>query len=499
MALVINSNISSLMAQRHLEGTRVDMEKAMERLASGKRINSAGDDAAGLGIRDRMTAQINSLNQSVRNANDSMSLAQAAEGAMEEVTSILNRVRELAVQASNSTYSSNDRKSVNEEVTLLVAEINRISTDTEFNGIKIMDGTFTSQKTMIGTLATHTTSLSIGSLASSTLGVGSNSSYDTSLTSAAMTAVLAAGDVTINGYQVGASSADGVSYASSTFSAISVASAINAVSNSTNVSASVNATTVAGTSATTDYTVALVAGDLLINGVDVGAIGAAASVAERGGTIAAAVNAVSSQTGVTATFSTSTGAVALTATDGRNITVGTLLTTADGASAAGITGITMSNAVTTAATTVVNTTVLSTLALSSKDSAGITIGGASAGDGGLTDGYTAATATAGAGVSSLDLTTQSTANSALATIDSAINQVALERGKLGAFTNRLEHTVNNLMVTSENTAAARARIEDADFASESANLAKSQVLQQAGTAMLAQANASSQNVLSLLK
>jgi flagellin len=494
------------MAQRHLEGTRVDMEKAMERLASGKRINSAGDDAAGLGIRDRMTAQIKSINQSVRNANDSMSLAQAAEGAMEEVTSILNRVRELAVQASNSTYSSNDRKSVNEEVTLLVAEINRISTDTEFNGIKIMDGTFTSQKTMIGTLATHTTSLSIGSLASSTLGVGSNSSYDTSITSGAMTAVLAAGDVTINGYQVGASSADGVSYASSTFSAISVASAINAVSNSTNVSASVNATTIAGGTVTTagaaaanGYALAIAAGDILINGVDIGAIAASGSVAERGGTVAAAVNAVSSQTGVTATFNTTTGAVALTAEDGRNISIGTLLTTADAATVAGGTGLTATVAVTTAATTVVTSTTLSTVALNSKDSAGITIGGESAGDGGLTDGYTAATATAGAGVSSLDLTTQSTANSALATIDSAINQVALERGKLGAFTNRLEHTVNNLMVTSENTAAARGRINDADFASESANLAKAQVLQQAGTAMLAQANASSQNVLSLLK
>ena len=171
MALVINSNVSSLMAQRHLETSRKEMQTSMERLASGKRINKAGDDAAGLGIRDRMTAQIESINQSIRNANDSVSLAQAAEGAMEEVTSILTRIRELSIQASNSTYSANDRKSLNEEVTLLVAEITRISSDTEFNGMKIMDGSFIDQTTMIGTASSHTTTLSINSLASSSLGV----------------------------------------------------------------------------------------------------------------------------------------------------------------------------------------------------------------------------------------------------------------------------------------------------------------------------------------
>jgi flagellin len=493
MAMVINSNISSLMAQRHLEGTRVEMEQAMERLSSGKRINSAGDDAAGLGIRDRMTAQIGSLNQSVRNANDSMSLAQAAEGAMEEVTSILNRVRELAVQASNSTYSANDRKSVNEEVKLLVAEINRISEDTEFNGMKIMDGTFKSQATMIGTLATHTTSLSIGSLSSSSLGVGSNSSYSTTVTSGVvLTTALVSGAVTLNGYEVGAAVADGVSTTGDTSSAIAVANAINAISTSSGINATVKSNSVAGT-AVTLATTAIVAGDIKINGVSIGAIAASSTAADRGGDVAAAVNAISSQTGVTATFSTSTGAVALTASDGRNISIANLIT----ANASTVSGITMTNA-TSAAITMTDTT-RSKVQLTTSGSAGITVGGSAEANAGLTGALTAATVTVGAGISSLDLTLQSSALSSLTVIDAAINQVALERGKLGAFGNRLEHTVNNLMVTSENTAAARSRVNDADFASESAALAKAQVLQQAGTAMLAQANASSQNVLSLLK
>jgi len=481
------------MAQRHLEGTRVEMEQAMERLSSGKRINSAGDDAAGLGIRDRMAAQIGSLNQSVRNANDSMSLAQAAEGAMEEVTSILNRVRELAVQASNSTYSANDRKSVNEEVKLLVAEINRISSDTEFNGMKIMDGTFKSQATMIGTLATHTTSLSIGSLSSSSLGVGSNSSYSTTVTSGVvLTTALVAGAVTLNGYQVGAAVADGVSTTGDTSSAIAVANAINAISTSSGVNATVKSNSVAGTTVTA-FATTIASGDIKINGVSIGGFASAVSAADRGSDVAAAVNAISSQTGVTASFATDTGKVLLTASDGRNIAI-TSLQTAISSEAAGIT---MTNATSAAQASVATTR--SKVQLTTSGSAGITVGGSAEANAGLTGALTAATVTVGAGISSLDLTLQASALSSITVIDAAINQVALERGKLGAFGNRLEHTVNNLMVTSENTAAARSRVNDADFASESAALAKAQVLQQAGTAMLAQANASSQNVLSLLK
>jgi flagellin len=486
MALVINSNVSSLMAQRHLETSRKEMQTSMERLASGKRINKAGDDAAGLGIRDRMTAQIESINQSIRNANDSVSLAQAAEGAMEEVTSILTRIRELSIQASNSTYSANDRKSLNEEVTLLVAEITRISSDTEFNGMKIMDGSFIDQTTMIGTASSHTTTLSINSLASSSLGVGSNSSYAASLTSGVVTAALSAGDVTINGYQIPATVADGVSSTGDTASGIAVTKAINIMATSTDVTAKVNATARGGTTVT-GHATAITAGQIKINGVDIGGIVASGTAVERGGTVAAAVNAVTPQTGVTATFNTSTGAVALTAKDGRNIAITTTVSNAHTLSGLGTAS--------SAGTEITR----STVTLSGSGDSGISIGGEAEANAGLTAATTVATVTVGAGVSSLDLTTQAGALAALDIVDAAVNEVALERGKLGAFTNRLEHTVNNLMATSEKTAAARSGIEDADFAEESAKLAKNQVLQQAGTAMLAQANAATQDVLTLLK
>jgi len=486
MALVINSNVSSLMAQRHLETSRKEMQTSMERLASGKRINKAGDDAAGLGIRDRMTAQIESINQSIRNANDSVSLAQAAEGAMEEVTSILTRIRELSIQASNSTYSANDRKSLNEEVTLLVAEITRISSDTEFNGMKIMDGSFIDQTTMIGTASSHITTLSINSLAASSLGVGSNSSYASSLTSTEVTAALSAGDVTINGYQIPATVADGVSSTTDTASGIAITKAINIMATSTNVTAKVNATIQGGTTVT-GHATAITAGQIKINGVDIGAIAVSASAGERGGTVAAAVNAITPQTGVTATFNSTTGAVALTAKDGRNIAITTTVSNAHTLSGL--------STISSAGTDVTR----STVTLSGSGDSGISIGGEAEANAGLTAGTTAATVTVGAGVSSLDLTTQAGALAALNIVDAAVNEVALERGKLGAFTNRLEHTVNNLLATSEKTAAARSGIEDADFAQESATLAKNQVLQQAGTAMLAQANAATQDVLTLLK
>jgi flagellin len=303
---------------------------------------------------------------------------------------------------------------------------------------------------------------------------------------------LVSGAVTLNGYEVGAAVADGVSTTGDTSSAIAVANAINAISTSSGINATVKSNSVAGT-AVTLATTAIDAGDIKINGVSIGAIAASSTAADRGGDVAAAVNAISSQTGVTATFSTSTGAVALTASDGRNISIANLIT----ANASTVSGITMTNA-TSAAITMTDTT-RSKVQLTTSGSAGITVGGSAEANAGLTGALTAATVTVGAGISSLDLTLQSSALSSLTVIDAAINQVALERGKLGAFGNRLEHTVNNLMVTSENTAAARSRVNDADFAAESAALAKAQVLQQAGTAMLAQANASSQNVLSLLK
>ncbi len=490
MPQVINTNIASLNAQRNLNTSQMSLATSLQRLSSGLRINSAKDDSAGLAISERMTAQIKGLNQSVRNANDGISLMQTAEGDLAQVTSNLQRIRELAVQSANASNSAADRASIQVEVTQLVAEIDRVATNSSFNNTKLLDGTFTAQTFQVGANANQSITVSsIASSRASALGVGSGSSYATTSAGAAVGATaLVANGLSLNGYMVGAAASDGVSNTTPTASGIAVAAAINAISGQSGVTATVAATSVAGTTVTTPGT-ALSAGDVLINGVDIGAIAAAGTNPARGGQVTAAINAITAQTGVTATFNTTTGAVALSAADGRNITVTTLA-----AATAVITGLGSGGAATT--------TTRSAVSLSSTGSAGITIAGVTAAGltaSGLTAGYTAATATVGAGVASIDLSTAAGATSALTVIDSALNTVNSSRASLGAFQNRFDSTVSSLQIASENLSAARSRIKDTDFAAEVAVMTRNQILQQAGTAMLAQANSLPQNVLSLLK
>lgn len=499
MSITVNTNIASLNAQRNLTNTQNTLNRSLARLSSGLRINSAKDDAAGLAISDRMTSQIRGLNQAARNANNGISLAQTAEGALQEVTNNLQRIRELAVQSGDAGNSSLDRSSLNAEVTQLVSEIDRVSTTTSFNGRILLDGTFGSQDFQVGFKAGQTISFSITGVRASSLGVGSGSSYSATATGTEVQSNgLAAGDLTLNGYQVGATSADGVSTVTASGSAIAVANAINAVSGDTNVTATVNAATVTGTTIVASggsgggYDTAINAGNVKINGVDIGAIAAAGSVAERGSDVAAAVNAVSNQTGVTATFNTTTGAVALTTADGRNISVE--VTNSAGADDTS-TGITTGTNAGTAGTD----TTRSTVDLSSTSSAGITIGGDNNAYAGLTAGYTAATSSVGAGVSSIDISTAGGAQSALAILDSALSKIDTLRGDLGAYQNRFESTIANIQNVSQNVSAARSRVMDADFAAETASMTKAQILQQAGLAMLAQANTGPQAVLTLLK
>lgn len=500
--MVINTNIMSLNSQRQLNMSGSAVAQATERLSSGLRINSAKDDAAGLAISNRMSSQVRGLNQAIRNANDGISMSQTAEGAMQEITNNLQRVRELAVQAANASNTASDRQSLNEEVTQLVAEINRAATQTTFNGRALLDGTFNSQQFQIGMNKNENLSFTISNMQANALGVGSSSSYSTSVTGSEVTATaLTAGDMTINGYDIGAAVDDGVSLENWTTatvaavdaaaSGIAVANIINASSGDTGVTAAVNATTLAGAAITAGAT-AVTAGQIRINGVDLGAIAGDASAAVKGSNVAAAVNAVSDQTGVTATYNGTTGAVALTASDGRNISIEFAAGTS--ALASGITGLGA------AGSSVIATDVTrATVDLSSTGSAGIVIGGALESNAGYTSGSTAATATAGAGVSSIDISTVAGAENALAIIDSALSRVDTERAELGAIQNRLDSTMANLSNVSENVSAARSRIRDADFAAETAALTRAQILQQAGVAMLAQANAQPQTVLSLLQ
>ena len=491
MALGINTNAASLTAQRNLSSNSSTLNTSISRLSSGLRINSAKDDAAGLAISSRFTSQIRGLNQASRNANDAISLSQTAEGALGSISDNLQRVRELAVQAANATNSASDRAALNAEATQLIAEVDRVATTTQFNGVNLLDGSFSGQSFQVG--ANNGQTITLSSLASArgaALGVGANSSYSTTTTATAVTTgALAANTLSINGYNVGSSTGlDTVSFASATSSAIAKAAAINAVTSQTNVTATVGATTTTGTTVT-GFATALSAGDVLINGVDIGAIGVNASAAERGAAVASAINAKTTQTGVTASFNTTTGAVALNAADGRNITV----TTTANATAVR-TGLGSGGAGTT--------TSFGTIALSSSNSAGITVADITAGTAatvGLTAGYTAATATVGAGVSSIDLSTAAGASAALTTLDSAIQNINNSRATLGALQNRFSSTIANLATTSSNLTESRGRIQDTDYAAETASLSKAQILQQAGTAVLAQANQLPQAVLSLLR
>ena len=487
MPSIINTNVSSIQAQNSLRMNSLQQATSMERLSSGVRINTAKDDAAGLAIATRMTANIRGVDAAVRNANDGISLTQTAEGALSQIGDSLQRIRELAVQSSNSGNNASDRAAMNNEASQLIAEIDRVASNSSFNSINLLDGTYTSQALQVGVgnSASDRMVISIASAKSSALGVGANSSYASTKAGTVVTATaLASGDLSINAYQVGASVSDGVSFANASASGIAKASAINAVSGQTGVSATVSSTGHTGIAAS--IVTATVAGDLLINGVDIGVIGAASAAGwgERGTQTAAAVNSKTSQTGVTATVDTA-GLVTLAAADGRNITV---TATTNGFTKTGL------------GATNTTTTYTSTLSLASSGAAGITLGGTT-GLSAVNMSVTAvvATSAAGAGVSSLNLTTVTGSQTALATLDRAINTITDSRASMGAYQNRLTAAVSNLETSSINLQASRSRIMDTDYAKESTSLAKSQIIAQAATAMLAQANQAQQSVLALLK
>lgn len=711
MSLSINTNIAAINAQRNLEKTSAMLNTSLQRLSSGLRINSAKDDAAGLAISSRMTSQIRGLNQAVRNANDGISLAQTAEGALSESGNIMQRIRELAVQSANSTNSAADREALNAEAGQLLAEMQRISETTQFNGRTLLNGTFSGAQFQVGANANQTINCNISSAQTSTLG-----SYQANGAVAVSSTALVGGDFLINGTDVGAST-DG--------SAEAKAVAVNAVSSTTGVTASATTTVSSGQALLRNQS--LLAGDLTINGVNVGAVSGSYSIATQGSNLATAINGVSNQTGVIATSDLSTGALTLTSSTGKDIVVGSNngnagfnrlenatgmsgLSASTGASintmtfvsgAAGVATIDVTTSIdegdtlqvgdvtftmttdASSATTIksdgadVNADIdnikaaldaavaagtLTNVTIAQGGGAGtavtitsdvftnsvdhvaatytasddgvmtgaggtgdvaseggiavgntVTVGGvtyefvlpggtatgtniavslggsdnanetnlsgainnqyslgntnvqASVGSGNLvvtadllgtagnatttptlvTTGATSAdvfgavatAATDGAGtavtntgilelnspvqytltgnalakvglqsvtpslsaLSAVDISTAAGSNDAIAVIDGALSQISSLRGDLGALQNRFESTIANLQSVSENIAAARSRVLDADFAAETAGLTKAQILQQAGIAMMAQANMLPQVVLSLFQ
>ncbi|MFN3201825.1 MAG: flagellin [Bradymonadia bacterium] len=474
MGLFVNTNARSLGAQNTLNKTSKKLSTSFERLSSGLRINSAKDDAAGLAISNRMTAQVRGLNQAVRNANDGISLVQTAEGALQESTDIVQRMRELAVQAANDTNTDADRQNLQDEVDQLVSELDRIGNNTTFNNQNILDGSFNGARFQIGANSNQSLSVNISDARSTALGASARETGSTAGTQA-----IAANDVVINNVSIRATNAvdDTVSTSLATSSAIAKAAAINDSSEFTNVTAIANSTVDDGN--------ADVAGGALdatnfitINGQDI--TGVTVSADDADGTLVDTINSYADSTGVIASLDSSNNVV-LTAVDGRNIEV-----TATGAGAAR-TGL---GAGVSQGTVTLQSSENISATLTANGSSAIGFGG---GAGNIVLGKNSSSS-----VSTIDITSRDGANRAIDIADQALSYLSETRSSLGATQNRLESTINNLSATSENLAAARSRIQDADFAQETADLTRTQILQQAGTSILAQSNQSSQIALSLL-
>jgi flagellin len=469
---VINTNVMSINAQRNLSRTASSLATSLQRLSSGLRINSARDDAAGLAISERFTSQIRGLTQASRNANDGISLAQTAEGALAEVTNNLQRIRELAVQSANATNSSSDRAALQVEVDQLVAEMDRVASQTSFNGVKMLDGTFANQVFQVGADAGQT--ITISDIASArTSGLGQR--YEASITGTAVTAALVAGDLTVNGAAVGASANFSGTNGRSASSAYAIARAINNAQS--DVVATANATSAAGT--TTATTLVGDTATITINGATTASYTGTGVPATDRAAIVQLINDISAASGVTATDD-GTG-IDLTAADGRDIAY-SFSTTAWTAAEVGFSA---------------TATTRGTITLTSSSS--IELGGATEVSAGFTDAQTATAALTGTAISNVSIASVDGATDTLRSVDAALQAINESRANLGAIQNRFSSVVVSLDTTNENLAASRSRIRDADFAKETAELTRVQILQQAGTAMLAQANAAPQSVLSLLR
>jgi flagellin len=390
-------------------------------------------------------------------------MVQTAEAALGEQQDMIQRLRELAVQAANDTYTASDRAAIQAEADQLVSEIDRIATQTSFNGRRLLDGTLSDATFQVGAYENETVSLTVRDSRAANLGAVYEVTGGSEVSSA-----LAAGDLQLNGFDVAASEADSSGAGRDADSAYAIAVAINASSNEHGVSAEANATTVSaayGSGAAVDFD---------LNGVNIAGTFAANT------DFVAAVNAVSDASGVTAEVDG--GGVRLTAADGRNITiddVGGNVETATGVGADGGTEVTRA-----------------TVTLQADEQ--FTIGGANVAHAGLTASATPTGTAQSVNIDSLDYSTQSGATAAIESLDNAIRMVNERQGDLGAVLNRMDAAVSQLSAASENISSARSQVQDADFAAETAVFSKNQILQQASSAMLAQANASKQIALQLL-
>ena len=492
MSLTINTNIASLNAQRNLSTSQGSLAVSLQRLSSGLRINSAKDDAAGLAITNRFTTQINGLHQAVNNANDAISESQTAESALSTLTDNLQRIRQLAVEAANGTNSSSDRAALDAEVQQRSAEITRIASQTTFNGLRVLDGTAGPSTFQVGANVGDTISVNysqgvradqIGQVATST-----GTAASTTALGGANTLTLQVGTgaaVNIGASSVGAANGQSAGSAYAKVQAINAAgvSGLTASASTSAAETTAFSTIVAGTGATNGASTY----NLTINTVSIfaGTGNIAANTTLTAGQVATQVNLYSSQTGVTAAVNG--GKLTFTAADGRDIAITQTVTGGTGGTGTGI-----DNAIAGASGAGKTTTGLITFSASSN----ITVGGPGAADIGFTAGTIALNAQT---LANANVLTVANANAAIAAVDSALTTVSSFQSQLGAVQNRFTSTVSNLQAITQNLTASRSSIQDADFAAETANLTKSQVLQQAGISVLAQANAAPQSILKLLQ
>ena len=488
------------MAQAAASSVNKEMEISMERLSTGKRINGASDDAAGVAIASRLSSEIRGTNQAIRNAMDGQAMIDTAEGAHVEIENILQRMRELSVQAANDTNSTIDRTYIQDEIVQLTAEIDRISSSTSWAGQNLLDGTFTNKKFQIGSGSANSHTISTTLKQTSSASIGAHTVESTSLANTAHAsgaATLTATDFDLMGpkgsVEIALTAAD---------SAKTVASLVNAQASSTGVTAT--ATTFVKISSLNTAA----ASTLTLQGGG-SAVTLSFTIAQTSDLTALkdAINSNAGTTGVTAAFDgTDKSALILNEADGDDIkltnfvqgtaTLAVQAMKADGATMSSIGAVTLTSGGTdsTFVTGSVVMTADAAFSVQDEETGSTDTSGAT--------GYFASSASRNsslAAVSAIDVGTVSGARGALDAIDGALRMISAQRSDLGSTSNRLDSTVSNLTNISSNLQAGKGRIEDADFAAETTTLAKSQILQQASTAMLAQANASKQNVLSLLQ
>jgi flagellin len=486
MSLVLNTNISSLNAQQNLTNSQASLATSMQRLSSGLRINSAADDAAGLAISSQFTTQINGTNQAINNANDAVSEAQTAGGALATLTNSLQSIRTLAVEAANGSNSAADRQALDQQVQQQIAEVTQIASQTNFNGSNVLDGSSGVTTFQVGANVGNTVSINL------TQGVRADQIGQTASLSKTVSSTAFAGNLTIAvgtgaAVTVGSSSAGSLP-GQTAYSAYAKAQAINAgnisglAATATNVVSNAAFTGVANTSTTNAATY-----DLSINGVSIyaGSNNVAAASTLTASQVISQINLYSSQDGnVVATAGTGSS-ITLTAQDGSDITIGQ-----SGANALGFTGTTVAGASTSAA--VVNS---GQLTLSADSNIAVGGGGDLAASGFSLGNISLSAAT----LASQNVLTVGGANATIQAVDAALQTVSSFNSQLGAIQNRFTAAVSNLTSTSQNLTQSRSTLQDTNFAAETANMTQANVLEQAGISVLAQANQQPQLILKLLQ